>query len=61
MGDMEAFAHELMQERYFLTVEALKRCIKAGAKQSDIETLCRETGVNIKDVIVEKAHATAHR
>lgn len=55
--DQELYAHDLMQERYFLTVEALKRCIRAGAKEDDIRTLCRETGVNIKDVIVEKKHA----
>lgn len=56
MGDMEAFAHELMQERYQLTVEALRRCAHGQATQDDIETLCRETGVNLKDV----QDATAH-
>ena len=49
----EAFAHELMQERYRESVEALKRCMKAGAKEDDIKTLCRETGVNVKDVLNE--------
>lgn len=49
----ELYAHELMQERYRLTVEALARCVEAGAKKEDIATLCRETGVNVKDVIVE--------
>jgi hypothetical protein len=58
MGDMEAFAHELMQERYRLTVEALQRCAEKGAKEEDIKTLCRETGVNVKDVIVGGTNAT---
>lgn len=49
----EFYAHELMQERYRISVEALKRCVEAGAKPDDIKTLCRETGVNVKDVIVE--------
>jgi hypothetical protein len=57
MGDMEAFAHELMQERYAQSVEALQRCLKAGADEEAIKTLCRETGVNVKDVIVEKRNA----
>lgn len=53
MGDMEAYANELMQERYRMTVEALQRCLEKGAKEDDIKTLCRETGVNVKDVLNE--------
>jgi hypothetical protein len=54
--DEQLYAHELMQERYRLTVEALQRCQKAGADEEALKTLCRETGVNVKDVIVEKKH-----
>lgn len=52
-GAQEFYAHELMQERYRLSVEALQRCANAGAKEEDIKTLCRETGINVKDVILE--------
>lgn len=55
--DEQLYAHELMQERYYLAVKALQRCLEAGAKEEDIKHLCRETGVNVKDVIVEKRHA----
>lgn len=58
MGDMqELYAHELMQERYRMTVEALQRCASAGAQEQDIKTLCRETGVNLKDVENRNADA----
>lgn len=57
MGDMEAFAHELMNERYLLAMEALRHFVRSGATEEEIKTLCRETGVDIKDVIVEKKDA----
>lgn len=46
----EAWAHELMQERYRETCEALKQCAKAGADPQAIRTLARECGVDIKHV-----------
>ena len=51
--DEQLYAHELMQERYRIAVETLKRVAQAGAKEEDIKTLCRETGVNVKDVLNE--------
>lgn len=53
----EAYAHTLMQWRYDEAVQALQRCVKAGANEEDIKTLCRETGVNVKDVLVGGANA----
>lgn len=44
----EAWAHELMQERYRMNVEALNRCAKAGADPEAIKTLARECGIDIK-------------
>lgn len=52
----EAWAHELMQQRYREACEALCRCKSAGAKDEDIKTLARECGIDPKDV----THAT-HR
>ena len=49
--------HNAMQERYRQTVETIQRVAQAGAKEEDIKTLCRETGVNVKDVIVEPRNA----
>ena len=60
MDEMEAYAHELMQERERTTIEALQRCIKAGARAEDIKTLCRETGVNVQDVMIGDTNAADH-
>lgn len=53
----EAWAHELMQERYRLNVEALNRCAAAGAKPEDITTLARECGIDPKHVSIGTSHA----
>lgn len=47
------------QQQYMLdrereTVEALNRCIAAGAKVDDIKTLARECGVDIRYLTIEK-------
>lgn len=49
----EAFANELMQERYRENVEALKRCKEAGAKEEDLARLAFECGIDIKHLNVE--------
>jgi hypothetical protein len=60
MGDddrdpqQEAWANEIQQWRYQENVEALKRCLKAGARQEDIKTLARECGVAVKDITFER-------
>lgn len=41
------------QERWEMTVGALQRCLKAGAKKEDVETLAREAGVDIQFIIKE--------
>lgn len=48
----EAWAHQLMQERYREAVEAINNCAKAGAHTEDLKTLARECGVNIKHTIL---------
>ena len=53
----QLYSHELMQERYRLAVEALQRCVEKDVDEEAIKTLCRETGVNVTDVIVERKHA----
>jgi hypothetical protein len=47
----QLYANELMQERYRMACEALQRCLEKGTDEEDIKTLCRETGVNVKDVL----------
>jgi hypothetical protein len=56
MDQQEAYAHELMQERYRLACEALGRCAKAGAKPEDLNTLARECGINPKDITETKTN-----
>jgi hypothetical protein len=48
----EAYAHELMQERYLETCEAINRCAKAGADLDALKTICRETGIDIKHTVL---------
>ena len=43
----EAAAHELMLHREREAVEALNRCLAAGAKEDDVKTLARECGINV--------------
>lgn len=59
----EAFAHELMQERYRETCDAINHCAKAGADIAALKTLCRETGIDIKHTILgdEIKLTTKHR
>ena len=47
MSDDLAF-HNAMLEREREAVEALNRCLAAGAKEDDIKTLARECGVDIR-------------
>lgn len=49
----EAWAHQLMLEREQAAIEALKRCIKAGADPDAIRTLARECGVDIKYLTID--------
>lgn len=51
MEQDEAF-HQMMLEREREAIEALRRCLEAGADKEAIKTLCRETGVKIEDVIL---------
>lgn len=40
--------HQLMLEREREAIEALNRCLAAGAKEEDVKTLARECGIDIK-------------
>lgn len=51
-AQQEAYANELMQERYRLACEALNRCAKAGAMAEDLKTLARECGVDIRHLSI---------
>lgn len=47
-GQQEAWAHQLMQERYRETCEAINRCVEAGADPKALKVIARECGVEIK-------------
>lgn len=47
MSEEEAFA-QAMLERERAAIEALNRCLAAGAKTEDVKTLARECGVDIR-------------
>ena len=55
----EAWADEIQQWRYQENVEALKRCLKAGADEKAIKTLARECGVDIKHLTLDADQRTA--
>ena len=38
------------QERWEMTVGALTRCLKAGAKEEDVMVLAREAGIDWRQV-----------
>ena len=44
----EAWANDLMQERYREACEAINRCAKAGARTEDLKTLARECGIDTR-------------
>ena len=48
--DQELRMHNAMQERYLESVKAIKRFRELGGRLEEIITLCRETGVDIKDI-----------
>lgn len=50
----EGWANELMLEREREAIEALNRCVKAGAKVEDIKTLARECGIDIRFLTIER-------
>lgn len=50
--DEELYAHELMQERYRLTVEAINRAAAMGVSIEDLKHLARECGVDIKHTVL---------
>lgn len=50
--DDQQEAHQLEQERYQQACEAINRCAKAGAEISDLKTLAREAGVDIRHTIL---------
>ncbi len=45
--------HQAMLEREHEAIEALNRCIAAGAKQEDIRTLARECGIDINHLTLD--------
>lgn len=44
----ELWAHQLMEERYRLAVEALNRCAEAGVNAEDVKTLALECGIDVR-------------
>ena len=54
----EAYANELMQERYRMTCDALDRCAKTGADQEALRLLARECGVDIKHTVLGDARGS---
>lgn len=52
----QAYADQLMQERYRMDVEALRRCLEAGANVEDIKLLAFECGID-PNHILENEHA----
>lgn len=56
----EAAAHELMLHREREAVEALNRCLAAGAKVDDVKTLARECGVSIEYLNFGDVNAAQH-
>lgn len=48
--DQELRMHNAMQERYQDSVKAIKRFKELGGSFEEIITLCRECGVNVKDI-----------
>lgn len=46
--------HQLEAERYEMNVQALSRCLAAGAKQQDVELLARECGIDPKYIDIKK-------
>lgn len=54
----EGWQQELENERHALTVAALNRCAKAGAKKEDLMTLAKECGVDPKFIAIGEKHAT---
>ena len=47
MSDDWAY-QQLMLEREREAIEALQRCLKAGAREEDVKTLARECGIDIR-------------
>lgn len=48
MMDHADWQQQLEAERHEIAVQALSRCLAAGAKKEDVETLARECGINPK-------------
>ena len=56
----EAWAYQQdMLERERQAIEALNRCLAAGAKVDDIKTLARECGIDIKHLTINTGKANA--
>ena len=51
MSEEEGY-QEMMLEREREAIEALRRCMKAGANPDDLKTLARECGLDIRNVIL---------
>jgi len=50
----DAWNQQLMLEREQAAIAALQRCLKAGAKESDIRTLARECGIDIRHLTLPR-------
>lgn len=48
MSNEEEWAHQLMLERERYAIEALQRCVAAGADPEDLKTVARLAGLNWK-------------
>lgn len=53
----DGWQQQLEEERYLITVQALSRCLAAGAKEEDVKTLARECGIDPKYIDITKTHA----
>ena len=59
MSDDWAY-QQLMLEREREAIEALNRCLAAGAKEEDVKTLARECGVDVKFLNLGETHVAEH-
>jgi len=60
MNHDEAYAHELMLERYRRACDALIRCAQAGADIEAIRILALECGVDMRHLKLGEKHAAEH-
>lgn len=55
MSNEQEWAHQLMLEREREAIEALRRCLKAGADPEAVKTLARECGIDVRHINVDSS------